>query len=97
MYPAAVEAVERPVPPAIAGVGDGDSLRLQNISLNRELNKTNERLSDAQKKCRLLTRERDAAKRKADTKATNYQRERKKHKASSVNATYWKTQVKHKY
>ena len=37
VYAAAVEAVERPVPPAMLGVGDGDSLRLQNVSLNREL------------------------------------------------------------
>ena len=47
VYAAAVEAVERPVPPAMSGVEDGDYLRLQNVSLNRA---QNERLTDAQKK-----------------------------------------------
>ena len=42
--------------------------------MNREIDDTNDRLTSAEKKCRLLTRERDAAKRKADRKATNYKK-----------------------
>ena len=92
-YPAVSAPVTRPVIP-VSRVGDEDVLREQNISLNRELEETNKRLTSEEKKSRLLTRERDAAKRKADRKATNYENERKKQKASSVNATYWKSEVK---
>ena len=81
------------MPPVMSGVGDNDALRLQNVSLNRKLNETNELLTGAEKKCRLLTRERDAAKRKAKRKATNYESERKKQKASSESAKYWRKQV----
>ena len=67
------------------------------VSLHQELDEINKRLTGEEKKCKLLTRERDAAKRKADRKATNYENERKKQKASSESSKYWKTQVKHKY
>ena len=70
---------------------------MQNLSLHKELDETNKRLTGEEKKCKLLTRERDAAKRKADRKATNYENERKKHKASSESAKYWKTQVQFKF
>ena len=57
-YPVVVEPVQPPaVPPLMSGVGDNDALRMQNVLLNRELKKTNERLTDAQNKCRLVTRE----------------------------------------
>ena len=72
-YLAVSALVTRPAIP-VSRVGDADVLREQNISLNREIDDTNDRLTSAEKKCRLLTRDRDAAKRKADRKATNYEK-----------------------
>ena len=63
-YLAASAPVTRPAIP-VSRVGDADVLREQNISLNREIDDTNDRLTSAEKKCRLLTRERE---RKADRK-----------------------------
>ena len=39
-YPAAVDATHPVVPPIIAGIGDQDVLRLQNVSLQKSLDQT---------------------------------------------------------
>ena len=82
-FPAPAAPVEREVPRPLSRVGDENALRMQNLSLHKELDETNKRLTGEEKKCKLLTRERDAAKRRQTTK-TNAKNIRLRRKAPST-------------
>ena len=77
------------VPLEIAGVGDGDTLRAQNVELTSELAEAKEQLNGAKQRCVIFSRERNTAKRKA----ANYDALRKRQRADHEKIKYWQSRA----
>ena len=90
IFPAIEEIEPRAeVPSEINGVGDENTLRLQNVTLTAELTNTKNCLDDEQQRAKDLQRERDAAKRKASIVDDL----RKKQKADHEKVRYYQKQI----
>ena len=84
-FPEVCELVRKSHTPEIAGVGDADTLRRQNVALSSELTETKGQLDDEKRKLRILSNERNSLKRKA----LHYVELRKRFKAEHERVKYW--------
>ena len=92
-FPSVATTTPRVVPSPISRVGDEDTLRLQNLSLNQDLSEAQKQISDVEKRLKAMTRDRDAKKRKAERCETTRESLRKKQKAATEKSKYWQKEV----
>ena len=92
-YPAVSDVTPLSVPPIIAGIGDSNVLRLQNLSLQKSVDEETKQRLQTEKLLRRASIQRDSAKRKADRKTETYENLRKRHKAMTAQKSYWEAQV----
>ena len=92
-YPGVAEVSHPPVPQIIARVGYADVLRLQNLSLQKSLDKETKQRLQTENQLRRVSIQRDTAKRKAEWKTGTYEDLRKRHKVMTAQKNYWEAQV----
>ena len=92
-FPSVATSTQRVVPSPVSRVGDEDTLRVQNLSLNQELSEAQKQITIVENRLKAMTRDRDAKKRKAERCETTRESLRKKQKAATEKSKYWQKEV----